>query len=261
MATEFLRLRGRLVPFLYTLARRAHDTGHADGARRCTCAGPALDDAYRHDRQYMLGPDVLVAPVAAAGDPAQKTRVVPARAVGRLLHRRAPPRAGGSSGCRCRWSGCRCSCAPARSCPRRNTARTRPTRAPDPLVLTAWAGRDGGFRLYEDSGDGLEYRRRSFAFTRIVHDDRGQVAGRWSRSAGRAGATAGRPVRRRYELRVVGARLPRRVTVAGRGIRRVRPGSARGWWYERATRTAVVRTGRLPTSRRARIGLRMSRPR
>jgi len=120
-------------------------------------------------------------------------------------------------------------------------------RVPDPLVLTAWAGRDGGFRLYEDAGDGLAYRRKSFSFTRILHDDRGKRGS--VVTIGRArGRYRGRPAKRRYELRLVGVKRPRRVTVAGRQLKR--------WSYVRATRTVVLRTGRLLTARRTTIRVR-----
>jgi hypothetical protein len=252
VATEFLRLRGRLVPFLYTLARRSHDTG-VPMARAMYMSWPGFDDAYRHDRQYTLGSHVLVAPVAAAGDPAQKSVWFPPGTWVDFFtgERHRGPRIERLS-------------VPLERMPLFvRTGAVLPTqeyrpheteRAPDPLVLTAWAGRDGGFRLYEDRGDGLEYRRRSFAFTRVLHDHRGRRG--TVVTIGRArGRYRGRPTRRRYELRVVGARRPRRVTVAGRRLRRVRAGSAKGWWYARGTRTVVVRTGRLRTSRRARIRL------
>jgi hypothetical protein len=119
-------------------------------------------------------------------------------------------------------------------------------RPADPLVLSVWAGRDGGFRLYEDRGDGLEYGRRSFAFTRVVHDHRGR-RGTVIKIGRARGRYRGRPARRRYELRVVGVRRPRRVTVGGRRLR---------WRYLRGTRTVVARTGRLRTNRRAVIRLR-----
>ncbi|MFB6146438.1 MAG: TIM-barrel domain-containing protein [Halobacteriaceae archaeon] len=70
VAADFLRLRHELVPYLYTVAREAHDTGLP------MCRGTYLDypdheAAYEYDRQYLLGDDVLVAPVGepAEGDP------------------------------------------------------------------------------------------------------------------------------------------------------------------------------------------------
>ena len=71
VATEFLRLRGALIPYLYTLARQAHDSG-LPLTRPMYLGWPEYNDAYSHDRQYTLGPDLLVAPVAQPGDPATK---------------------------------------------------------------------------------------------------------------------------------------------------------------------------------------------
>ena len=253
VATEFLRLRGRLVPFLYTLARRSHDSG-LPMARAMYLHWPALDDAYRYDRQYMLGPGMLVAPVAAAGDPARKTVWFPPgtwidyftgeRYRGPRVERVSVPlermpvfvRAG--------------AVVPTQEYRPHETERVA-----DPLVVNTWAGGDGGFRLYEDRGDGLEYRRRSYAFTTLLNDDRGR-RGSVIRIGRARGRYRGRPVRRRYEVRVAGARRPRRVTVGGRRLRRVPRGSAKGWWYEAGERTVVVRTGRLRTSRRTAIRLR-----
>ena len=67
----FLRLRESLVPYLYTLARQAYDTG-LPLARAMYLGWPKLAAAYRFDRQYMLGDQLLVAPVGTPGDPARK---------------------------------------------------------------------------------------------------------------------------------------------------------------------------------------------
>lgn len=69
-ATRFLRLRGALVPYLYGAARQAQRTGIAM-TRPLYLRWPALDEAYAFDREYLLGDDLLVAPVAVAGDPAR----------------------------------------------------------------------------------------------------------------------------------------------------------------------------------------------
>lgn len=66
-AAEFLRLRHALIPYLYTVAREAHDTG-LPMTRGTYLEYPTADKAYSYDRQYLLGEDVLVAPV---GEPAE----------------------------------------------------------------------------------------------------------------------------------------------------------------------------------------------
>ena len=72
IAADFLRLRGSLVPYLYTLAREAHDRG-LPMVRALYLQWPRRAAAYRHPTEYTLGRDVLVAPVAAPGDPAETT--------------------------------------------------------------------------------------------------------------------------------------------------------------------------------------------
>jgi alpha-glucosidase (family GH31 glycosyl hydrolase) len=251
VATEFLRLRGALVPYLYTLARRAYDSG-LPMTRRAYLRWPGHDDAYSHDRQYLLGPDLLVAPVGASGDPATKeVWFPPGRWIDiftRQVHRgpavkrlsvpleRMPvfARAG--------------TILPLQEYREGNT--TPPTR----LIVEAYRGSRGRFTLYEDQGDGLAYRRGRFARTRISQ--------RRTRRAtalvlGRArGTYPGRPRRRSYELRVIGVARPRAVTIGGRRLRRAPGGAARGWSYDASRRTVVVRTGRLPTARATRVVLR-----
>src|SRR3712207_6728262 len=72
IAAEFLRLRGSLVPYLYTLARDARDRG-VPMVRALYLQWPRRPAAYRHTTQYTLGRNVLVAPVADPGDPATTT--------------------------------------------------------------------------------------------------------------------------------------------------------------------------------------------
>jgi alpha-glucosidase (family GH31 glycosyl hydrolase) len=75
-ATSFLQLREALVPYLYSLAGQAHDTG-LPMTRGLYIEWPDLDAAYQHPSEYLLGRDVVVAPVIAPGDPAPATVWVP----------------------------------------------------------------------------------------------------------------------------------------------------------------------------------------
>jgi hypothetical protein len=67
-ATKFLNLRERLVPYIYTLAEQANRTG-VPVVRPAYLEYPASPEAYSTvDSQYLLGPDVLVAPITTPGD-------------------------------------------------------------------------------------------------------------------------------------------------------------------------------------------------
>jgi alpha-glucosidase (family GH31 glycosyl hydrolase) len=241
IAADFLRLRGSLVPYLYTLAREAHDRG-LPIVRAMYLQWPRRRAAYRHPSQYTLGRDVLVAPVAAPGDPAETTVWFPPgtwidwftgeRHRGPGVEQLSVPlermpvfvRAGGIV-------------------PMLPPLETTPSGHLTRLVLTAFRG-SGRLRVYDDAGDGLAYERGQFSRTRI----------RQSRARGRTVLTIGpargglAPARRAYELRLVGVARPGSVTVAGRA-----PAS---FSYDAETRTATVITGRLATGRAARIVVR-----
>ncbi|HEX4895726.1 MAG TPA: TIM-barrel domain-containing protein, partial [Solimonas sp.] len=58
VAADFLRLRGQLVPTLYSLSRIAHDSG-LPMARPLYLQWPERDEAYRYRSQYTLGKDML----------------------------------------------------------------------------------------------------------------------------------------------------------------------------------------------------------
>ena len=250
VAASFLRLRESLGPYLYTLARSAHDSG-TPIVRGMYLRWPEQNDAYRYDREYMLGDQLLVAPVATPGDPGQKAVWFPPgrwvdfftgkryrgpRVVKLTVPLERMPvfaRAGGIV-------------------PSRPYGPHEPVRPPDPLILTVWGGGAGRFRLYEDRGDGLGYLGRSFAFTRIVHDDRGR-RGTLVTIGPERGRFPGRVHRRRWELKLIGVARPATVTLNGRRLPGPKVGTKRGWSYHATKRTLVIRTGSLSTSRMARI--------
>ena len=71
IASGFLRLREALLPYLYTTAREAYDSG-LPIARPMYLDWPRAARAYRFDGQYMLGDELLVAPVTEPGPRATK---------------------------------------------------------------------------------------------------------------------------------------------------------------------------------------------
>jgi len=65
-ANRFLRLREALIPYLYTTAREAYDTG-VPMVRGLYLDHPDDPEAYRFDHEYMLGDEMLVAPALSPG--------------------------------------------------------------------------------------------------------------------------------------------------------------------------------------------------
>ena len=61
-------LRYRLTPYLYTAWREYHDTG-VPPCRPLYYDWPGEDEAYRRPGEFMLGPDILAAPIAEPADP------------------------------------------------------------------------------------------------------------------------------------------------------------------------------------------------
>lgn len=67
IVTDFIRLRYRLMPTLYSAAQRAYDDG-TPLLRRLDLEWPTYDEATRND-EYLLGDDLLVAPITTGIDP------------------------------------------------------------------------------------------------------------------------------------------------------------------------------------------------
>ena len=241
IAADFLRLRESLVPYLYTLAREAHDSG-LPMVRALYLQWPRTAAAYRHASQHTLGRDLLVAPVAKPGDPAEvEVWFPPGRWVDWF------------TGKKYRGPGVKRLSVPlermpvfARAgaiVPTQPAVRTTAVRPPRTLVLNAFRG-NGRFTLYDDAGDGFGYERSRFSHTRITQAARG---GRTTITIGAArGRFPEQIARRAYEVRVVGVARPQSVTVNGRRTRR--------WTHSAAT--LALSTGRLPTSRAATISIR-----
>ena len=243
VAAEFLRLRESLVPYLYTLAREAHDTG-MPMARALYLHWPDRAEAYEHPAQYTLGRDVLVAPVSEPGDPATATVWFPPGTWidwftgeahrGPATKRMSVPlermpvfvRAGAVV-------------------PTQPPVATTPAAPPSSLVLTLRPG-NGATTLYDDEGDGLGYEQGRIRRTPIVQR---RARGKTTLTIGPGhGRLESQPVARSYEVRLVGVPRPRRVTLRGRRTTR--------WSYDAESRTVVLTTPPLSPARAVRVVIR-----
>jgi alpha-glucosidase (family GH31 glycosyl hydrolase) len=169
-AAGFLRLRESLNPYLYTLARRAYDTG-LQITGPLYLQWPQRAAAYQHPSEYTFGPGIVVEPVAASGDPAPATLWVPPGTWVDYF-----------TGQRFRGPGVRTLSVPLSQMPVLVRAGSIVPSQPDvaftsrgsprKLILTVYSGATGRFDLYDDQGAGFGYTRGAFTWTPIVHAER-----------------------------------------------------------------------------------------
>ena len=238
VASEFLRLRGQLVPTLYSLGRVAHDTG-LPMARPLYLQWPELEEAYSYRSQFTLGEDIMVATVAAPGDPAViDLWIPPGRWIdyftgeaftGPLAITRSVPLEHYAVFLR---EG---AILPMQ--PHRLTSAHGPQ---DHLIVNVWSGADGSFRLYEDEGRGFAYREGAYRWTPMsTHSSTNGACHTLRIDAAQGRNFPGALASRSWQLRFVGVDEPREVKLNDRSLE--------GWSYNGASRTVTVETGNLGT--------------
>lgn len=246
IATRFLKLRGRLVPALYTLSREAHDSG-LPMARAMVLQWPEFEAAYQYRSQYTVGNDMLVASVAAPGDPAVISVWIPPGEwvdffTGEVLTGPAEI---------------------SRSVPLEHYAvfmrkgailplqpelLTSAHGPQDDLTLRVWIGADGAFRLYEDEGRGFGYREGAYRWTPVTLDS-STNAGCHSLTIGAAQGQRfnGALLERGWAVEFKGITVPQSVRVDGQEL--PAGASVPGWIFDAATQTLTVATGVRDTHR------------
>ncbi|MEV4507412.1 TIM-barrel domain-containing protein [Dactylosporangium sp. NPDC049525] len=240
-AVKFLRLREALVPYTYTLARQARDTG-LPMARGMFLNYPQFQEAYDFTSQYLFGDDLLVAPVTDPGTADVPTKVW------------FPP------GTWTDWFTGRSYTGPGVQTVTtdlgtmpvfQRAGGILPTRTDDvpnasaspmeQVTLDVATGANGEFRLYEDAGEGHGYQAGEFAWTTVRYDG-GVTIG------AREGTFPGAVATRAWTVRLHAVdKAPSRVTLNGTDM----DGGA--WSFDADTRTVTIQTPPLPTGTQQRI--------
>lgn len=210
-----VRERYAMVPYIYSMARCATDTG-VSLCRPLYYDWPEAPEAYTAKSQYMFGDNMLIAPVTVPADstgyatvavwlPEGEWYEVPTGTLlqgGRSHERRF---AASEYGVYVKAGSVLPSYAPG---------VMRLNACDHPMVLTVYPGAaDGHFTLYEDAGDSPDYAR-SFATTAITSHRSGTELR--VDIAPRSGSYEGMPARRGFTLRVPASQVPEAVTVDGR---------------------------------------------
>jgi alpha-glucosidase len=235
-----LHLRQALIPYIYTAARQAYDTGISI-LRPMYYDNAEVTAAYEAADQYMFGDDILVAPVATKMDP---------------RYALAPRSVWLPEGDWIEWFTGAWMRGPGRfermfsldeipvyvragAIIPMQLSNNKAGEPIDTLILKIFPGQSGSTKLYEDSGDSLGYQRDEFAWTEISTSNTGlnvTVA-----VAAAHGSYPGMPHERGYRLEFVQTFPPESVTVNGHAAPRVAHGDAgMGWYYDGAAVTTVV---------------------
>ena len=208
---QYLELRSRLMPYLYTAVREMHDTG-LPIIRALWLHHPDDPGAVARGDEYLWGRDMLVAPVVEKGATARTLylprgvwfdfwndqRIEGGREIDRAVDLATTPlyvRAGAVL-----------PMGPVRQ------YTSEPTTVPATLVV--YPGADGSSSLYEDDGKSFDYRNG--AFMRIVM--------RWENATRRLtlslapGSRMLPPSPRPFDVRVAGSTATKRVEFAGKTI-------------------------------------------
>jgi len=236
----FLQLRESLVPYLYTLAEQASSSG-LPMTSALYLDYPAQAAAYDHASEYLLGKDMLVAPVTTPGDVATSTVWFPPG----------------------RWTDW--FTGATFTGPSTQTLKVPLDRAPvfvkdggivplqsssghasdagsAPLTLRVFAGGSSDYTMYDDAGTGLGYEHGQYADTPISYRS---GTGSSTLVVGPArGSYPGEPASRRYTTDLVDVTKPSSVLVDGRPV---------AWSYDAATHTLTVPLGSVPVGSSATV--------
>ena len=245
---SFLRLRETLLPYTYTLAAEANQSG-LPIARPLYLDSPDQASAYQNPTEYLYGPDMLVAPVTTPGTVASTTVWFPpgtwvdfftgATFTGPASATLAVPldqmpvfvRQGGII-------------------PEQPSAAG--SGSPHERTVLVYPGATGSFDLYGDAGTGLGYtkgQRTETLITTTTSAPAGDVSSVHVTIGAARGSYAGEPSAVSTTITMVDVTRPAQVTLDGHTL-----GSESGpdprWSYQASTATLTVDIGSRPVDQK-----------
>jgi alpha-glucosidase (family GH31 glycosyl hydrolase) len=247
---ELIRLRYALIPYLYSSARNAFDTG-VSPCHPLYYDYPDAEEAYAFRNEYFFGPDIIVNPIThPIGNDSlftiQKTWLPPGTWIewltGRVL--------GGDSIYALPY---RLEDIPAfvragaviPMQPRR--LRSDPAKT-DTLILTVFPGSEGSTRIYEDEGNTDAYLDSAFAFTPVHNAQHGCSTTITIDPI--EGSYPGMPASRPIEIRLPGTFPAILVTLNGKIISDRSDSVATSWFYDPDGLVTVIRLPGMPVDER-----------
>ena len=229
---ETVKLRYALMPYIYTAARQAYDTG-VSLCRPLYYEWPEANNAYLFEDEYMFGDDILVAPVVTKpekdGTTARRTWLPEGRWFDVCRNKVIE----GNRTFTDRYAMeeipyfFRAGSVIVNNPPMMNLS-TRPDR----LILRVVPGGNGRTSLYEDEGDTEGYKQGAYTTTTISHE------GNTLTILPREGKFAGMPESRSYTVEFLAVNRPNAVVINGSQV------AESEWKYDAQRRLLTVNVAR-----------------
>lgn len=238
-------LRYQLMPYIYTAARQAYDTG-VSICRPLYYEWPEENEAYRQEGEYMFGDHILVSPVVTASD-----------ADGLTFHKTWLPQGQWYDVCRNRMldGGQTISdlyaadeipyFIKAGSIVVCNPKMANLKTAPSQMVLKVVPGQQGETTLYEDEGDTQDYQDGAYTTTHISQQR--TAGGLLLTIAPRQGSYNGMPAERAYEVEVLMTTQPEALTLNGEPFT--------DWSYDADTKTLTLHIASTPCDQQLQVNI------
>lgn len=229
---ETVKLRYALMPYIYTAARQAYDTG-VSLCRPLYYEWPEVNNAYLFEDEYMFGDDILVAPVVTKPESDGMTARRTWLPEGRWFDVCRNKVVEGNRTFTDRYAMeeipyfFRAGSVIVNNPPMMNL-NTRPDR----LILKVVPGGNGQTKLYEDEGDTESYKQGAYTTTTISHE------GNTLTILPREGKFAGMPESRSYTVEFLAVNRPKAVVIDGRQL------TDGSWNYDQQCRLLTVNVAR-----------------
>ena len=236
MLLDCVRLRYELLPYIYTAARQAYDTGISI-CRPLYYEWPEENEAYRQEGEYLFGDDILVSPIVTASNGEEKT-----------YHKTWLPEGSWYDACRNEMiqGGTTISqyygltdipyFIKAGSIVVCNPPMMNLKKSPDLLIAKVVPGERGETVLYEDEGDTQGYAEGAFATTTFSQS---RSSSELSLTiAPRQGAYPEMPQERAYQIVFLLEEMPCEVSINGT--------STDDWSYDDTMKQVIVNVPSMP---------------
>jgi len=251
---EAYLLRYALIPYIYTAARAAYDTGIAI-CRPLYYDYPDAAEAYEFKDEYMFGDAMLVAPVTG---PVSEESLLATKKIWL------------PEGTWIEWlTGAQLK-GPARIertfamneipvyvkagaiVPMQPKMRFTGEKPVDPLIVTVFPGAAGETRIYDDAGNTLGYKGAEHSWTTVRHaqHDAGTLK---IEILPVEGSYPGMHTQRGYEIRLLNSWPPESVEANGQAVKLSQDSGAPGWRYDGQTLTTVIMLSKASVSQKVEV--------